>query len=100
MELPADFSSVEPTDVQTFIIDFVNDLADSDSISAALWQIIVSTGNDPLAAARTVGDPVIVGTEVRQTVTGLISGNYYVMRALVTTTLGNKVSLYSHVRSD
>lgn len=100
MKLPVDFSDAEPTDTIVYTIDFVQDLAVGDSIATAAWQIIVSSGVDPLASAHTVGAPVIVGTEVRQTVGGLISGNYYVMRALVTTALGNKVSLFSHVRSD
>lgn len=99
MRLPADFSDTAPARSEVYTIDFARDLGSGDSIASAVWQIISPTRADEAAASRAVGDPVIVGTTVSQTAVGLRSGVQYVMRALVTTTQGNSISLFSHVRS-
>lgn len=100
MKLPVDFSDDYPPDTILYAIDFVNDLPPGDTIASAVWQVIVSTGSDPLPASHLNGAAVIVGTEVRQSISNLQSGVLYTMRALVTTQNGNKISLFSHVRAD
>lgn len=98
--LPTDFSDTTPAQSATYSIDFVNDLAAGDSISSALWQILAISTADSNPQSHAVGSPTIVGTEVRQVCSGLLTGVLYTMRALVVTANGNRVSLFSHVRSE
>lgn len=99
MRLPVDFSDSYPAESATYAIDFVNDLASGDSIASALWQILSISTADPNPQSHAVGSPTVVGTEVHQVCSGLLVGVTYTMRVLVVTTLGNRVSLFAHVRS-
>lgn len=99
MKLPSDFSDSTPAENAAYTIDFVYDLPAGNTIASAVWQLIDPSGVDKNTASRLVGSPVIVGTKVQQTMTGLLSGVNYVTRALATTSQGNVISLFAHVRS-
>lgn len=102
-----DFSPAEKAESQQYGFDFVNDLSEGESLTAATWTLIVREGADPTPNARLVGAPALVipeGTTVqtatKQRIAGLLPDVIYTVRAVVTTSAGNTLSLWSHIAGE
>ena len=102
-----DFSPAEEAESQTYGLDFVNDLQEGESITEAVWELTVREGADPFPSSHLIGDPILVtptGTTVQtatmQRIEGLLPDVRYTVRAVVMTSLDNKLSLWSHVQGE
>jgi len=95
-----DFDPAQPTEVERYSFDFINDLQAGDSISTAVWSCTVAAKSetaDPNAASCISGPAVYAGTKTTQRVSGLQAGCTYVLSAVVTTLGGDTVELWSHI---
>jgi hypothetical protein len=102
-----DFSPAEQAESLIFGLDFVNDLSEGESLVEATWELVVRYGADPDPNSHLVGDPMLVtpeGTTLQtattQRIEGLLPDVTYTVRAVVTTSLENKLSLWSHVAGE
>ena len=102
-----DFSPAEQAESQTYGLDFVNDLAEGESVTAAVWELTVREGEDPNPGSHLVGPPVLVtptGTTVQtatmQRIKGLLPDVRYTVRAVVLTSASNTLSLWSHIQGE
>ena len=102
-----DFSPAEQAESLILGLDFVNDLSDGESLTGATWELLVRSGTDPDPSSHLVGDPILVtpdGTSVQTATThrieGLLPDVTYTVHAVVTTSLDNKLSLWSHVAGE
>lgn len=95
---------MDQAESQVLALDFVNDLQSGESISTSSWTIAVapnSEGVDATPSARLIGGSSILSTTVTaQRVATLVPDVNYVLQALVTTTLSNTLSLFSHVQGE
>lgn len=98
MYVGRDFDVADSGESEVYTLDFVNDLAASDSLATVTWSLSVNQGTDPSPNSHLSGSAVIAGTQTLQRISGLLPGVNYKVEAVVTTTLGNTVSLWSHVR--
>lgn len=78
-------------------MDFVNDLPTGDSVSTVAFTMTVASGTDASPSSRIDGLPGVSGTQVGTRVSGLLPNVTYILKATVTTTLGNTLILYSHI---
>lgn len=97
MYVGSDFQPSDTGESESYTFDFSNDFATSETISSATWSISVVSGTDASASSRLVGSPSNTSTKSSQRVTGLQDGVTYLLRAVVITSAGNTISLYSHV---
>lgn len=99
MFVGSDFQVMDVGENEVFGLNFVNDLPTGDSILSVVFTLTVKDGFgvDPSPAAHLNGTPGFSGTTVLQRLSGLLPGVTYVVQAVVTTALGNTISLYSHV---
>ena len=102
-----DFSPAEQAESLIYGLDFVNDLREGESLVEATWEVLVREGEDPDPSSHLVGDPVLVipeGTTVQtattQRIEGLLPDVTYTVRAVVVTSLENKLSLWTHVQGE
>jgi hypothetical protein len=102
-----DFSPAEQAESLIYGLDFCNDLQEGESITEAIWEVLVREGMDPDPGSHLIGDPMLVtpeGTTVQtattQRIEGLLPDVTYTLRAVVTTSLENKLSLWSHVAGE
>lgn len=77
------------------------------SVVGGQWNIGVSQGSDSGAAAHLVGAAAIVIPDnatsliaTTQRISGLLPNVKYWVQAVVTTSLGNTKSLFSHIQGD
>ncbi len=92
-----DFDVADPEDDQFYGIDFVNDLADGDSIVSATVSLTLKSGNDPNPSSHLGSSAFIVGTIVEVRIMGLLAGNVYTLQIVVATTLNDRVSLWANI---
>src|ERR1700712_478122 len=95
-----DWDPVDPGESPRVLeIDFTNDLLPGELLVTAVWAWSVRRGVDPAPSSRLYGATIIDGTftRTRQRISGLLPGVYYRGQAMCTTSLGNSVSLYSHI---
>jgi hypothetical protein len=85
-------------------LDFVNDVDHDEILMSSVWDMAVTAGVDP-NPNHLQGysiEVVPLGSELKtgtiQRVGSLVPGVTYRVRAVVTTTLGNTRSLWSHIR--
>jgi len=100
MYVGRDFDPSDTGESERYSFDFINDLQPGDSIASVAWACSVSNRSqqsDPDAASRISEPPVYLGTKTTQRVTGMLPGVIYVLTATVTSTMGDAVSLWSHV---
>ncbi len=97
MYVGRDFDPEDVGENEVFTLDFVNDLASGETITSAVWKCEVKSGSDSQAASRLSGAPSNSGTKSSQRVAGLLTGVTYRLTAVVTTSLSNVISLWSHV---
>jgi len=100
-----DFSPQEPEESEVLGLDFVNDLQRDETLMNSVWEMTVANGIDTDPSAHLEGPSFVVEpdgssakTATIQRVGGLVPGVNYKVRAIVVTTLGNTVSLWSHIR--
>lgn len=96
-----DFPPADPGEYEPYTFDFVRDVAEGEIITGAAWTCSVAadsqgTDDDPMSRLAFVA-PDNSGTVTNQIVTNLLPGVKYVLQATVTTSLGNTLSLWSHV---
>jgi hypothetical protein len=102
MYVGRDFDPADAVESSLYTFDFVNEMQDGDTITAATWACAVaaaSEGADASPATHVIGSAIFLGTETSQRVSGLLAGVIYVLSATVTTTKGDTLSLWSHVKS-
>lgn len=102
-----DFSPVETIETQIYGLDFVNDLDANETLIGAVWSLTVIQGVDPLASTRLSGLPALVTptgttrqTATQQRISGLLANVTYTAQAIVTTSLSNTKSLWTHIRGE
>jgi len=102
-----DYDPQEAVESETFGLNFVNDLTAGETISSATWSISVAQGTDVNVAARLVGSASIVVPDgatsqiaTVQRIAGLQPDVTYMVQAVVTTSLGNTKSLFTHIQGD
>lgn len=103
MYVGQDFDAADPQESEVYSFDFVRDLAPGETIASAVWTCEVAPDSpvaDAGAATRLVGPPGNDGQVTMQRVAGLVDGVKYVLQAVVTSSLGNQVSLWSNVTCD
>lgn len=97
--LGEDFTVCDVGEVEVYCIDFVNDLPTGDTLISAVWACSVSSGTDPNPSARLSGVPQIFNpTKTTQLIIGGLAGVSYILQAVVQTTQGNTLSLWSRSR--
>ncbi len=92
-----DFDVADPEDDQFYGIDFVNDLADGDSIASANVLLTLKSGDDPDPSSHLGSSAFVLGTIVEARIMGLIAGNVYTLQIVAATTLGDRVSLWANI---
>lgn len=102
-----DFSPAEQAESLILGLDFVNDLAEGESLTGTAWELVVREGVDPDPNSHLIGDPQIaapngtgVATATTQRIQGLLPDVTYTVRAVVATSMGNTLSLWSHIQGE
>ena len=100
------FDPQEAVESETFGLNFVNDITSGETISSVVggaWNISVTEGTDSTASSHIIGAASIVIPDgatsliaTTQRISGLNPGVLYCLQAVVTTSLGNTKSLFSH----
>jgi hypothetical protein len=94
------FNHSDEGESEDYSFDFVKDLAEGETIVGVTWTCTVaadSEGADENAADHVAIPASYDGTITTQHVSGLVAGVKYVLQAVVETSAGNTVSLWSHV---
>ncbi len=99
MYVGRDFSPSDVGENEIYSLDFVNDLQSGETITAVTFTMTVAQGVDATPSARLNGSPGWTGTRTMQRCSGMLGGVTYTLQAVVTTSLGNTLSLFSHIRS-
>lgn len=99
MYVGRDFSPADEGESENYSFDFVKDLAEGETIVGSTWYCTVA--EDSEAPDEDAADHVAVpasysGTLTTQHVSGLVAGVKYVLQAVVETSAGNTVSLWSY----
>jgi|SRR5215475_345578 len=100
-----DYSPAQVTESMRYGLDFVRDIAQTDIITSAVWNLSVLSGTDPTPNSHLVGAPALAtpaGT-TRQTATvqriaGLLPNVLYTASAVVGTAQGDIVELFTHIQ--
>ena len=101
MYVGRDFDPSDTGENERYTFDFVNDMQAGDGIQSAVWTCGVAAKSilaDPAASACISQPAVYTGTKTTQRVSGMKPGVIYLLTANVTTTLGDVISLWSHVQ--
>jgi hypothetical protein len=112
MYVGKDWDIIEPSETDTFSLEFTSRLKTGETVASTSWQLAVVSSDpgitpDASAASRLVGaatattqsDPIL-GTRTfsNQTIgNGVIAGNTYRGEATIVTSLGRTLTLWSHV---
>lgn len=98
---------MKQTESKVLGFDFVNDIGEEDTIASAVWTVTVIRGTDSNPSNLLQGPPRLVTpngstlqTATVQQIGSVLPDVTYALEALATTTLGEVVSLYSHVRGE
>jgi hypothetical protein len=97
MYVGRNFQTSDPGESELYGLDFANDLGPGETIIGVTWYCETARGADPSPASHLEGPSTIGGTVVSQRISGLLAGVNYRLRALVTTSAGNSIDLYSYV---
>lgn len=95
-----DFQPSDPQESETYAFDFVRDLAVGETVTAATWTLTVaalSLVTDSSPASRLSGAAQFTGQVTTQRIVGLQAGVLYAVQAVITSSSGNIVSLWSHI---
>jgi hypothetical protein len=91
-----DFTPLASDERITLTFDFANNMRPGSEIIHSVWTCDLVSGTDETPADRLDGPSAYQGTLSMQRVTGLQAGAKYRLRALVTTSYGDTMSLFSH----
>lgn len=100
MYVGREFHPADPGESEDYTFDFVKDLAEGETIVGATWTCSVADDSEEedADAADHVAIPASYdGTRTTQHISGLVAGVKYLLQAVVETSAGNTVSLWSHV---
>jgi hypothetical protein len=95
-----DFSIKLPGDAEIFTFDYTADLASGETITGAAWSVQVVSGTDAGAASMVSGSASVNGAKVSQMIVGGVAGVYYRLLCAATTSLGQTITKYAHVKVD
>lgn len=105
MYVGRDFSPQEYDESEVIGLDFVNDVEEGETLISSVWTIGVASGVDADASRCLEGPSMVIepkGSTLKtgtfQRIGGLLPNVTYIVRARVTTSFGNTVSLWSHIR--
>lgn len=93
-----DFTPTDTGAIETYTFDFSNDLGANETIEAASFTCATIDGIDIDPQAHVQGQAQVSGNLASQQIEGLVGGALYRLQCAVTTSLGNVLILYSHVR--
>jgi hypothetical protein len=97
MYVGQDFDPAEQDEDEPFAFDFGTELAGAESVASAAWSCTAKNGIDGSPATRLLGPATINGTIVSVQFGGAMPGELYVLHCEVTSSLGNRRALWSHV---
>lgn len=107
MFIGRDFSPAQQNENLEYTLDFVNDIPEGDTLTAAVWQLLVRRGTDPNPGSHLVGPATLVtpeGTTVQtataQRIAGVLPDVLYTVKVTVTTSKGNTVSNFTHLAGE
>lgn len=89
-----------PEESEVYAIDFALQLLPGETISTVTWNMLVaakSAAPDATPQSRRSGSATINGTVVSQRLAGMLAGVTYVTQAIVATSFGNTLEVYSHI---
>lgn len=96
-----DFIVANVEDRNVYGFDFVHDLQTGDSVQGQSWSLTTRDGSGEAPSSLFVDTPWFVSeSSVCQAVSGLVSGTVYIIECVVTTRLGDTLSLWSYIRSE
>lgn len=85
----------------------MNDLVDGETLTETVWDLTVREGDDPDPNSHLIDAPALVtpeGTTAQtatiQRIAGLLPDVRYTVRAVVKTSLGNTLSLWTHIQGE
>lgn len=97
-----DFMDTEPGETATYTIDFNESMPNAgESIVTSVWDVQIkpgSIGTDPDPGSRLVGPATIQGTKSLQLIGSMLAGVTYRLTAVTTTSAGQVLRPYSHVK--
>lgn len=83
------------------------DLSEGETLTLATWDLTVREGVDPNPNSHLIDAPALVTpagttaqTATMQRIAGLLPDVRYTVRAVVTTSIGNKLSYWTHVQGE
>lgn len=94
----SDFSPADTAEIKDYSMDLAPALAAGETLSGSTWSIDVVGGVDASASSRLIGSANITGTITTQRIGGLVAGTEYKLTAAVTTSTGEVLSYWSHVK--
>lgn len=100
MYVGRDFHEQDPGEQELLTFDFANDLDTEETVVSAVWTCEVMSSSpvaDASASSRIIGSASVSGQTTTQKVGTLVAGARYLIKAVATTSLGNTVSLWSHI---
>lgn len=95
-----DFGDADPGDQDFYGFNFKPRLNLGETLTGAgNWSISAIIGFDPTPSNRLIGQPALIGlgTQVVQTIGGMIGGVKYLVQVIVFTSLGRKLVEFSHI---
>lgn len=98
MYIGRDFFDSDVGEDEVYTLNFARDIAHSETIVSATWSCVAVVGIDATASAHLFGACSFSGNRTSQRIKGLLAGVKYRLMATVVTSLGNTVSLWSHVQ--
>lgn len=106
MYVGKDFDPSDTGEAETYGFDYGAILAAGETIASVVWTCAVISGSDSIPMSRLNGSPNIIASPstgaasaaTTQSVSTMLPGVQYRLQALVTTSLGQKLSLWSHVQ--
>lgn len=99
MYLGRDFPPMDQPEQIGIVLDFVNDILDTEVISSIIVvQLTVKNGTDSNPSSHLFGVPILIPpTQCYQIVGGLVPGNVYTIQAYGRTNLGTIYSIWTHI---
>lgn len=91
-----EFDDMDPTETDTFTIDFVRDLLVGETISSEAFVMEVVSGTDSRPNEKLVGGAFVSGTQVTQVISNPVPDVYYRLTAQITTSMARVLDLWSH----
>lgn len=96
-----DFVVANVEDRNVYGFDFVHDLQSGDSVQRQSWSLTTREGSGEAPSSLFIDTPWFASeTSVCQEISGLVSGTVYIIECVVTTRLGDTLSLWSYIRSE